>query len=104
MEDPRPSEQIIALAHYSVQEYLVSDRIIQGSAKQYGMQEAKCHDAIARGSLKYPIQLQRPLSRETIEGRTLARYIAEFWSTHVFFSKHRRRDRRKSTGDKSDVN
>ncbi|KAF1828132.1 hypothetical protein BDW02DRAFT_280688 [Decorospora gaudefroyi] len=37
----RPAQQIIALAHYSVQEYLVSDRIRQGSAKQYSMQQAK---------------------------------------------------------------
>ena len=36
------TQQIIALAHYSVQEYLVSDRIRQGSAKQYSMQEAAC--------------------------------------------------------------
>ncbi|EAT85426.2 hypothetical protein SNOG_06775 [Parastagonospora nodorum SN15] len=33
----RPAQQIIALAHYSVQEYLVSDRIKQGSAKQYNV-------------------------------------------------------------------
>ncbi|KAI2479376.1 fibronectin type 3 and ankyrin repeat domain protein 1 [Pyrenophora tritici-repentis] len=62
-----PAQQIIALAHYSVQEYLVSDRIKQGSAKQYNMQEAECHDVITRGSLKYLIQLQRPLSEETFE-------------------------------------
>ncbi|KAF1933118.1 uncharacterized protein M421DRAFT_24692, partial [Didymella exigua CBS 183.55] len=78
-----PAQQIIALAHYSVQEYLVSDRIRQGSAKQYSMQEAKCHNAITRGSLKYLIQLQLPLSRETFEGCALARYTAEFWSSHL---------------------
>ncbi|KAI1663836.1 hypothetical protein L13192_12233, partial [Pyrenophora tritici-repentis] len=79
----RPAQQIIALAHYSVQEYLVSDRIKQGSAKQYSMQEAECHDVITRGSLKYLIQLQRPLSEETFEECTLARYTAEFWSSHL---------------------
>ncbi|RYO14826.1 hypothetical protein AA0111_g11883 [Alternaria arborescens] len=36
------AQQIVALAHYSVQEYLVSDRIRQGLAKQYSMQEAAC--------------------------------------------------------------
>ena len=49
------AQQIVALAHYSVQEYLVSDRIRQGSAKQYSIQEAECYNAIARGSLKYLI-------------------------------------------------
>lgn len=60
------AQQIVALAHYSVQEYLVSDRIRQGSAKQYSMQEAKCQSAITRGSLKYLMQLQRLLERETL--------------------------------------
>ncbi|KAF1947366.1 hypothetical protein EJ02DRAFT_508159 [Clathrospora elynae] len=50
-----PAPQIIALAHYSIPEYLVSDRIKQGSAKQYSMREAECHNATTRGSLKYLI-------------------------------------------------
>ncbi|KAF2878542.1 vegetative incompatibility protein HET-E-1 [Massariosphaeria phaeospora] len=79
----RPSQQIIALAHYSVQEYLVSDRIKQGSAKQYSMQEAECHNAITRGCLKYLIQLQQPLSKEALKASALARYTAEFWSSHL---------------------
>ncbi|KAI4943376.1 hypothetical protein J4E91_009285 [Alternaria rosae] len=82
-ERSRPAQQIIALAHYSVQEYLVSDRIRQGSAKQYSMQEAECHNAIARGSLKYLIQLQQLLSKETLKASALARYTAKFWSSHL---------------------
>jgi hypothetical protein len=84
-EDGRlgPTQQIIALAHYSVQEYLVSDRIRQGSAKQYSMQEAACQSAITRGSLKYLMQLQQPLEEETLQVFALARYSAEFWSSHL---------------------
>ena len=77
------TQQIIALAHYSVQEYLVSDRIRQGSAKQYSMQEAACQSAITRGSLKYLMQLQQPLEEETLQVFALARYSAEFWSSHL---------------------
>jgi ankyrin repeat protein len=79
----RPGQQIITLAHYSVQEYLVSARIKQGSAKQYSMQETECHNAITRGCLKYLIQLQQPLSREMLKSFALARYTAEFWSNHL---------------------
>ncbi|KAF2628860.1 hypothetical protein BU25DRAFT_390834 [Macroventuria anomochaeta] len=79
----RPSQRIIALAHYSVQEYLVSDRIKQGQAKQYSMQEAECHNAITESSLKYLNQLQQPLSRRMLETSALARYSAEFWSSHL---------------------
>jgi hypothetical protein len=77
------AQRIVALAHYSVQEYLVSDRIRQGSAKQYSMQEAKCQSAITRGSLKYLMQLQQPLEEETLPVFALARYSAEFWSSHL---------------------
>ncbi|RYN35548.1 hypothetical protein AA0114_g11715 [Alternaria tenuissima] len=77
------AQRIVALAHYSVQEYLVSDRIRRGSAKQYSMQEAACQSAITRGSLKYLMQLQQPLEREILQIFALARYSAEFWSSHL---------------------
>jgi ankyrin repeat protein len=79
----RPGHQIIALAHYSVQEYLMSDRIKQGAAKQYSMQEVACHSAITQGSLKYLVQIQQPLSKEILQESALARYSAEFWSSHL---------------------
>ncbi|CAN9092244.1 unnamed protein product [Alternaria alternata] len=77
------AQRIVALAHYSVQEYLVSDRIKQGSAKQYSIQKAACQSAITRGSLKYLMQLQQPLERETLQVFALARYSAKFWSSHL---------------------
>jgi uncharacterized membrane protein len=76
-------QQIIALAHYSVQEYLVSDRIGKGSARQYSMQEVDCHSALTKGSLMYLTQFQQPLSTEVLEVSALARYAAEFWSSHL---------------------
>ncbi|KAF2626981.1 ankyrin, partial [Macroventuria anomochaeta] len=81
--NPDPAKQIIALAHYSVQEYLVSDRIKQGPAKQYKMHETGSHGVIMDGCLKYLLQLQRPLSEEVIQASALARYAAEFWSSHL---------------------
>ncbi|KAH7069938.1 hypothetical protein BKA63DRAFT_569533 [Paraphoma chrysanthemicola] len=80
--DLKPARKFIALAHYSVQEYLVSERINQGSVKHYSMQEAKCHSAIARGCLKYLMQFQQPLTVEILKESALARYTARFWSKH----------------------
>jgi hypothetical protein len=77
-----PAQRIIALAHYSVQEYLVSDRIKQGEARQYSMQEIDCHNALTKGCLMYLTQFQQPLSTEVLEASALARYAAEFWSSH----------------------
>ncbi|KAF2628636.1 hypothetical protein BU25DRAFT_420606 [Macroventuria anomochaeta] len=80
---PGRAQRIIALAHYSVQEYLVSNRIKQGQAKQYSMQDVECHNATTTGSLKYLTQFQQPLSREILEASALARHAAEFWSSHL---------------------
>lgn len=79
----RPTQRIIALGHYSVQEYLVSDRIKQGQAKQYSMQEVECHNAITKGSLMYLAHFQQSLSTEILEASALAKYTAEFWSSHL---------------------
>lgn len=80
----RSPRRIIALAHYSVQEYLVSDRIRQGQAKAYSMQAIVCHDAIAKASLQYLLQFQHPLSQQVLDVSALARYSAEFWSSHLW--------------------
>jgi ankyrin repeat protein len=79
----RPDYRIIALAHYSVREYLVSDRIKQGQAKQYSMREAECHDAITRGCLKYLMHFTQPISEEALKVSAMATYSAEFWSSHL---------------------
>ncbi|KAF1927164.1 ankyrin, partial [Didymella exigua CBS 183.55] len=79
----RPGQRIIALAHYSVQEYLVSDRIKQGQAKQFSMQEVECHNALTKGSLMYLLQFQQPLSNKVLKAFALARYAAQFWSSHL---------------------
>ncbi|CAN9300223.1 unnamed protein product [Alternaria alternata] len=80
---PGSAQRTVALAHYSVQEYLMSDRIKQGPAKQYNMHEAKCHSVMMDGCLKYLLQLQRPLSKKVVQTSALARYAAEFWSSHL---------------------
>ncbi|KAG9206091.1 hypothetical protein G6514_004812 [Epicoccum nigrum] len=79
----RHTQRIIALAHYSVQEYLVSERIRQGQAKRYSMQESDRHNTISKGSLMYLLQFQQPLSTEVLNASALARYAAEFWSSHL---------------------
>jgi hypothetical protein len=79
----RPAQRIIALAHYSVQEYLVSERIKQGQGKRFSMQDSESHDTILKGSLMYLLQFQQPLSTEVLDASALARYAAEFWNSHL---------------------
>ncbi|OSS51913.1 hypothetical protein B5807_03446 [Epicoccum nigrum] len=81
--DARPIRRIIGLAHYSVQEYLVSDRIKQGHVKQYSMSRIECHNLITKGSLMYLLQLQQPVSADDLESFALAEYAAKFWHSHL---------------------
>lgn len=52
--------QIVSLAHYSVKEYLRSDRTRNGPAAQYAMQDTACHNAMTAGCLGYLLQFQDP--------------------------------------------
>jgi ankyrin repeat protein len=79
----KPSQRIVTLAHYSVQEYLVSNRIKQGPAKPYSMQETQCHEAITKGCLGYLEQYEQPITKDLLENHMLARYSAEFWHRHL---------------------
>jgi len=45
----------VALAHYSVKEYLISDRIWAGKAAKYGMRDDVCYNILAVGCLGYLI-------------------------------------------------
>jgi ankyrin repeat protein len=77
-------KRIISLAHYSVQEYLMSDRIKEGPAKQYSMQEVECHKAMAKGCLAYLVQLQQlTCTGLPTSDHALALYSARFWSSHL---------------------
>jgi len=73
------SRQIVTLAHYSVKEDLVSDRIWKGEAAKYSMQDNTCHDTIARSCLGYLLQFQQPeLELDCLRKFRLARYSAKF--------------------------
>ena len=73
------------LAHFSVDEYLISERSRQGRAAQYSMQDAVCNEVIAKSCLGYHLQFQQPesLSAESIQEFKLAQYSARFWISHA---------------------
>jgi ankyrin repeat domain-containing protein 50 len=79
------ARQIIVLAHYSVKEYLVSERSRKGRAARYSMQDADCNEIIAKSCLGYLLQFQQSesFSSESIEEFQLARYSAEFGFGHA---------------------
>lgn len=77
-------QEIVVLAHYSVREYLVSDRIWEGKAAKYGMRDDVCHDAIARSCLSYLLPLeQAELPPDFLQEFRFAEYSAQCWIDHV---------------------
>jgi len=81
----KPARPVIVLAHYSVEEYLISERSRQGRAARYCMHDADCNEAIARGCLGYLLRLQRldSLTKERLRELKLAQYSAEFWISQI---------------------
>jgi hypothetical protein len=54
------TKKVAVLAHYSVREYLVSNKIQRCRAARYSMQAAACHSTIGRGCLGYLDQFKKP--------------------------------------------
>ncbi|KAI9703722.1 MAG: hypothetical protein M1836_007492 [Candelina mexicana] len=78
------TQAVIRLAHFSVKEYLVSDRIRAGSAAWYSIQEIPANRSMAEVCLAYLLQFDKPsLDKETVKEYPLARYAAEFWMQHA---------------------
>ncbi|KAF3004786.1 hypothetical protein E8E13_002498 [Curvularia kusanoi] len=80
----RRGSLIVSLAHYSVHEYLISDRVRQGRASRYSLQEIPCQVSLTRSCLRYFIethQSDQPRG-ERAKARPLDQYTAQYWDHH----------------------
>ncbi|MCJ1394682.1 hypothetical protein MMC18_007562, partial [Xylographa bjoerkii] len=73
------------LAHLSVEEYLVSERIRYGPASEYNMQEWCANASIAEACLAYLLQFDERvcLTSENLSEFPLAEYAAKNWVEHT---------------------
>jgi ankyrin repeat protein len=79
----------LRLAHFSVKEYLVSDRIQIGPASRYSIKT--CSEAtISRTCLTYLLHFKEPnpLGEHHLSDFPLARYAAQYWSQHALAALH----------------
>ncbi len=80
------TKQKVQLAHFSVKEYLVSDRIRTGSAASYSIDETRSHIDIGETSLScllmYDVAFYSD-SDDFSKSMPLARYAAEYWFKHL---------------------
>jgi ankyrin repeat protein len=76
---------IVQLAHYSVKEYLVSQRINKGPAAPYGLEITLCNTQIARCCLQYLLQFEDfdDLHERSLQEFALKSYSAQNWPSHV---------------------
>jgi len=72
----------LRLAHFSVKEYLISDRIQHGIAFQYDIQSGG-QEEITKSCLKYLLHFEKGvLTSGKLTTFPLARYAAEYWLLH----------------------
>lgn len=74
----------LRLAHFSVKEYLISDRIRTGPASRYAIEQC-AEEHIAQTCLIYLLYFNGPttLTLDNVGKFRLARYAAQYWTQHA---------------------
>jgi ankyrin repeat protein len=79
----REPNEVLELAHFSVKEYLVSSRVLDGPAAGFGLQERVAHRSLAECCLAYLLTFDCPMSNSDLSAHPLARYSARYWPFHT---------------------
>ena len=82
------SETIVTLAHYTVKEYLVAERMQSGSAVQFYVSNGLGHAFVAEACLVYILsanggRIMKQLDERDFAGHPLLAYAAAFWIGHL---------------------
>ena len=78
-------QESLSLAHFSVKEYLISDRLKKGSMHRYQITPSSANVTMAKSCLIYLHYFENPniLTKATFNQKfPFARYAAEFWPLH----------------------
>lgn len=75
-------EPIVRIAHFSVQEYLVSERILQQKAAKFSIEIMESHTDIACICLIYLLDPGLPQVNDSTKEYPLTSYAARFWISH----------------------
>ena len=76
---------VIQFSHFSVKEYLTSNRIAEGPVSRYYIPLEPAHLFVAQACLSFLLQLDRHVTRRIIEGLPLAQYAGRYWADHAEF-------------------
>ena len=76
---------VIQFSHFSIKEYLTSNRIAEGPVSRYYIPLEPAHLFVAQACLSFLLQLDRHVTRRIIEGLPLAQYASRYWADHAEF-------------------
>ena len=81
----RSKGPMVKFAHFSIQEYILSQRITQRPTKDFHVEEADAHLHIAKSCLTYHLHLSRDilLTRDTFQKFMLWSYVSYYWHSHI---------------------
>lgn len=79
------STGVLSLAHYSLQEYLLSPRILHGPAKYFGLNDVRSNDGIAESCMSYLISVADLTTgyHGVAEDYPLLEYASQYWLKHA---------------------
>ena len=75
--------KIVQFSHFSVKEYLTSDRLRTSSMDHYHIPLDAAHSILARACLTVLLQLDRTVDKKRLETFPLAFYAAQHWVDHA---------------------
>ena len=75
--------KVLKLAHSSVKDYLISDRIRSSRAAFYAVEEPISQAFIGKCCLVYLLQFTTPVKEETAQAFPLTRYAIQYWPHHL---------------------
>jgi ankyrin repeat protein len=76
---------VMEFSHFSVKEYLTSNRISEGRVLRYYIPLEPAHLFVTQACLSFLLQLDNHVTKEQIEDSPLARYAGRYWADHAEF-------------------
>jgi ankyrin repeat protein len=76
---------VMQFSHFSVKEYLTSNRITEGRVSPYYIPLEPAHLFVTRACLSILLQLEKHVTKEHIKDSPLARYAGQYWTDHAEF-------------------
>ena len=77
--------EVVSLAHFSVKEYLIGDRIQKAAVSSYRTREGPANTTVAKVCLAYLLYFRSAnvLTEHSVKSYALAEYAGQYWTHHM---------------------